>query len=117
MTATDGQHFADVMPIELKFLDSDTSFTLSRYSNTKMVDFNCRTTDVAQHLTKLLALSERNNRFSSDTGVDPVLYQNIHTPSFKRLPKSLYLNETDPIGTTVFKVNMFFSSFLLVCIF
>ena len=111
VTATDGQHFADVMPIQLNFLDSDNnpySSNNNRFvSNTKnkMVDFSCQTSDVALQLTKLLALAERNNRYSVDTGPDPVLYQNIHAPKFKRLPKSIYLNETAPIGSVVFKVR------------
>ena len=110
VTATDGQHFADVMPIQLNFLDSDNNPYSSNnrfVSNTKnkMVDFSCQTSDVALQLTKLLALAERNNRYSVDTGPDPVLYQNIHAPKFKRLPKSIYLNETAPIGSVVFKVR------------
>ena len=35
-------------------------------------------------------------------------YSNIHYPTFQRLPKSFYLNETDPVGTEVFKVYLWF---------
>ena len=117
VTATDGQHFADVMPIQLNFLDSDSnpySGGGSRYNsngnNKKMADFICQSTDIAHQLTRLLALAERNNRYSAeDAGPDPVLYQNIHAPKFSRLPKSIFLNETAPIGSVVFKVRFSFS--------
>ena len=124
VTATDGQHFADVMPIQLNFLDSVSnpySGGGSRYNgnNKKMADFTCQSTDVAHQLTRLLALAERNNRYSAeDAGPDPVLYQNIHAPKFSRLPKSIFLNETAPIGSVVFKVRFFFQTYdsnLIIC--
>jgi hypothetical protein len=37
----------------------------------------------------------------------PTYMANIHHPTFQRLPKSFYLNETDPVGTEVFKVRDF----------
>ena len=38
----------------------------------------------------------------------PTYLANIHYPTFQRLPKSFYLNETDPVGTEVFKVYLWF---------
>jgi hypothetical protein len=34
----------------------------------------------------------------------PTYLANIHYPTFQRLPKTFYLNETAPLGTEVFKV-------------
>lgn len=105
VTATDGQHFADVMPIEINLVETE-GFYRDTGMEGRMVQFNCRTTTVAQRLTDLMAASEKNNQRSGDTEPNPVFLQNVHYPTFMRLPKSFFLNETDPVGTEVFKVGL-----------
>lgn len=104
VTATDGQHFADVMPIEINLVETE-GFYRDTSLEGRMLDFNCRNTNVAQKLTELMAEAEKNNRGSLEPESNPVLLHNIHYPTFQRLPKSFYLNETDPVGTEVFKVR------------
>ena len=80
VTATDGQHFADVMPIIIRIIDEDgstngyksfgndnnlyqsnsnrnTNYVISDYSNL----FKCKETDVAKRFTETLRIAERNN--------------------------------------------------------
>ena len=83
VTATDGQHFADVMPIMIRITDEEddnsnvyiknfgnrnnknvyqssnrnTNYVISDYSNL----FECKETDVAKRFTETLRIAERNN--------------------------------------------------------
>ena len=80
VTATDGQHFADVIPIIIRIIDEDentngyksfengnnlyqgnsnrnTNYVISDYSNL----FKCKETDVAKRFTETLQIAERNN--------------------------------------------------------
>merc|ERR1719193_1650544 len=68
-----------------------------------MVDFTCRTTNVALRLTKLLAQAEKNNMGVFDSGADPVILDNLYYPEFERLERSYNLSETAPVGTQVFR--------------
>ena len=117
VTATDGQHYADVMPIEIRFVE-----TQGFYKDTDLegglVKFDCRSTNVAARLTELMAEAEANNAAGPEDSAGPHYIQNIHYPAFKRLPKSFYVNETDPVGTEIFKVGTpnYFYSFTFVCI-
>ena len=61
MTATDGQHFADVMPIEINLVETE-GFGGDTSLNGEMSSFKCKETGVAQRLAKILQQAEKNNR-------------------------------------------------------
>ena len=77
VTATDGQHFADVVPIIIRIIDEEdtqkkfrnsknfyqhnnnrnTNYVINDYNNL----FECKETDVAKRFTETLRIAERNN--------------------------------------------------------
>ena len=77
VTATDGQHFADVVPIIIRIIDEDDDNIYKNFGNRKNLyqnkrntnyvinDYNnlfeCKDTDVAKRFTETLRISERNN--------------------------------------------------------
>lgn len=112
VTATDGHHFADVMPIEIHLLNSTKntipfgdigkSFGVtksnSRYNTGSTGSFQCKETGVARRHAEMLALAESNNALGS--GVDtnnseelpmmPIRYgQNVHAPEFIDFPNEV----------------------------
>lgn len=111
VTATDGQHFADVMPIEIHLLNS-TKYTSpfgemskidgpshsSRYNTGSTGSFQCKETGVARRHAQMIALAETNNMLS--TGLDttnieelpmmPIRYgENVHAPEFIDFPNEV----------------------------
>ena len=120
VTATDGQHFADVMPIEINLVETD-GFRRDTSLNGRNAMFECRTTNVAQRLEDILSHAERNNAKVNDEEVfsrsSSRYLANIHYPVFQRLPKSFYVNETSPIGSIVFQVSSISSLFFGVARF
>jgi protocadherin Fat 1/2/3 len=89
VTATDGQHFADVTPITIRLVndiddsddevividnDNDAKRSILKKKHRKVVasnwlsdtSFECKDTDVAKRLTTILAESEKNNVLSSN---------------------------------------------------
>ena len=112
VTATDGQHFADVMPIDINLVETE-GFRRDTSMNGRNAVFQCRSSNVAQRLEEVLKKAEMNNARRNDDefpSVSSRYIANIHYPVFQRLPRSFYVNETDPIGSIVFKVS-FFSKF------
>ena len=111
MTATDGQHFADVMPIEINLVETE-GFGGDTSLNGEMSSFKCKETGVAQRLAKILQQAEKNNRGKEEFPPTSSRYlANIHFPVFERIPQSFYVNETAPIGADVFQVSRVFSAF------
>ena len=111
VTATDGQHFADVMPIEINLVETE-GFRKDTSLNGRNSMFECRTTNVAQRLEEILNTAERNNARNNDeefSRTSSRYLANIHYPVFQRLPRSFYVNETAPIGSVVFQVSLLFS--------
>ena len=109
MTATDGQHFADVMPIEINLVETD-GFQGDTSLNGENSSFKCKETGVAQRLAKILQQAEKNNRGKEEFPPTSSRYlANIHFPVFERIPQSFYVNETAPIGGAVFQVSISFS--------
>ena len=106
VTATDGQHFADVMPIEIILVDTE-GYHADTSLNGENSAFECQDTGVAQRLGKILQQAEKNNRGKEDF---PPTYSrylaNIHYPVFQRIPQSFYVNETASIGSTVFQASI-----------
>ena len=112
MTATDGQHFADVMPIEINLVETE-GFGGDTSLNGEMSSFKCKETGVAQRLAKILQQAEKNNRGKEEFPPTSSRYlANIHFPVFERIPQSFYVNETAPIGADVFQVSRVFHSSL-----
>ena len=80
--------------------------------------FHCRSSNVAQRLEEVLKKAEMNNARRNDDefpSVSSRYIANIHYPVFQRLPRSFYVNETDPVGSIVFKVS--FSLFFQISVF
>ena len=106
MTATDGQHFADVMPIEINLVETE-GFQGDSSLNGENSAFKCKETGVAQRLAKILQQAEKNNRVKEEFPPTSSRYlANIHFPVFERIPQSFYVNETAPIGGSVFQVSI-----------
>ena len=106
MTATDGQHFADVMPIEINLVETE-GFRGDSSLNGENSAFKCKETGVAQRLAKILQQAEKNNRGKEEFPPTSSRYlANIHFPVFERIPQSFYVNETAPIGGSVFQVSI-----------
>lgn len=107
VTATDGQHFADVMPIEINLVDTQ-GYRRDNSLNGQDAVFECKSTSVARRLTEMLAQSERSNVGEADDEflVESRRYRaNIHYPEFQPLPKEIRVNETTSVGTVVFQVG------------
>lgn len=107
VTATDGQHFADVMPIEINLVETE-GFRRDTSMNGRNTVFECRTTSVAQRLEQVLKSAEKSNSRNSDDEFPSISNRylaNIHYPVFQRLPRSFYKNETDPVGSFVLQVS------------
>ena len=109
VTAFDGQHFADVMPIEINLVETK-GFRRDSSMNGRNSVFKCRSSNVAHRLEEVLKKAEQNNARRNDDefpSVSTRYIANIHYPVFQRLPRSFYVNETDPVGSVVFKVSFF----------
>lgn len=116
VTATDGHHFADVMPIEILLLNStkviptfgdlsksyaspSSSNSNSRYSNSGLAgSFQCKETGVARRHAEMLALAESNNMLGSGSDTSnseelpmmPIRYgENRFAPEFIDFPNEV----------------------------
>ena len=110
MTATDGQHFADVMPIQINLVETD-GFRRDGALRGRNAAFDCRTTGVAERMAEILQTAERNNAPHSEEefpATSSRYLANIHFPVFERLPRSFYVNETAALGSFVFQVRLGF---------
>ncbi|GAB6033159.1 hypothetical protein CHUAL_012768 [Chamberlinius hualienensis] len=109
-TATDGQHFADVLTVKVTVY---TPRDVKRKSeaeevsemDAKFAHFQCRETGVLQRLTEMMSTMEKNNH---PTNIDvlaqlPGRYgQNKHSPEFTdSVTSPLQLNENIAVGTKV----------------
>lgn len=116
VTATDGHHFADVMPIEIHLLNSSkvvspssvllsSSNSNSRYSSSSSSSssgltgsFQCKETGVARRHAEMLALAESNNMLGSGSDTSnseelpmmPIRYgENRFAPEFIDFPNEV----------------------------
>ena len=119
VTATDGQHFSDVISVNmiLSERDQDSKKQRARVFSAKGADeniFECSDTGVDRRLVDTLEKSERNNRPIRDdvftkSSTLPRRYgsNNIHQPEFNRqkMPREIRVNETVVPGTTLLKVG------------
>lgn len=137
VTATDGHHFADVMPIEIHLLNTSkntaayggggggdmsksyaTSNANSRYNTGSTGSFQCKETGVARRHAEMLALAESNNMVGSGTDTSnseelpmmPIRYgENVHAPEFIDFP-----NEVSRFFFDIFFLSQNEMSFILV---
>ena len=124
VTATDGQHFSDVIPIVLNFESprsraNQNQWFIQENSNNYGVNFECRETDVASRLTDLMAKAERNNARNDQNSVSasddfhlssalPSRFgSNLHQPEIKDLPSEISVKETAQVGTKLIQVRHF----------
>lgn len=127
VTATDGQHFSDVMPVIVRLVndddedgDGESTSRSSKKKHKKMMtsgyvsdsSFECKETDVAKRLTLMLSESDRNNVVSefgdgdSEASNMPSRFgTNIHRPDIDNLPSVIRINETIQPGTLLMKVR------------
>lgn len=110
VTATDGHHFADVMPIEIHLLNSTKNalpFSEKNYvgsSNSRYntgstgSSFQCKETGVARRHAEMLSLAETNNMLGTGTDTTnseelpmmPIRYgENVHAPEFIDFPNEV----------------------------
>lgn len=104
-TATDGEHFSDVMSVKITLVNTNPNQELAN----KYADFHCRKTDVAQRLTELMALVEKNNRPTNGDVLAqlPGRYgENKHAPEFiETMPSKIEVNESIAVGTKILDVK------------
>ena len=105
VTATDGQHFADIMSVRIHLTGSRSSSTVAETPTVAVVDMNrevkfeCRETGVGKRLLDMVnaaAKRQQNDGGSSDDSASvstelplplPSRYgQNVHTPEFYDFP-------------------------------
>ena len=115
VTATDGQHFSDVIPIVLNFnrIREKNKWYFTQNDVNYGVQFKCRDTDVANRLTEMMAKSEQNNKVSDDdtvgllhgAGMPSRFGSNVHPPEIRRLPSEISVLETASVGKKLLKVR------------
>ena len=111
VTATDGQHFSDVTPVEIKMTAAGNGRSRFVYSGERDF-FKCEDTDVAARLTETMAKAERNNYVDDEDDAFATVRRspygsNIHRPEFDRdrTPGEIHVSETQPPGTKLMKVG------------
>jgi len=98
VTATDGEHFADMMRVRVNLVNT------KRGMGDEKTSFGCRDTGVARRLGEALATAERNNMASTNEvfAMVPSRYgENVHAPEFIDFPNEIRINESVAIGSTV----------------
>ncbi|XP_054721928.1 LOW QUALITY PROTEIN: fat-like cadherin-related tumor suppressor homolog [Uloborus diversus] len=102
VSATDSQHFADVMTVTLK--------VVSKYEgmSSKGVNIDCKKLDVTERYMELLSLGNSRNKPSEFTDeATPKRYgDNRHTPQFlPTIPAEVWINESAAVGSEVLAVR------------
>lgn len=97
VTATDGQHFADTLTLNLQ-LAQHQSTTADSYTT-----LACREVDVAQRLAEQLARAAENNRPDDTVSLlsPPSIVVNAHAPELQHLPLEVRVRENSEPGTLV----------------
>ncbi|XP_022242413.1 fat-like cadherin-related tumor suppressor homolog [Limulus polyphemus] len=110
VSATDGQHFADIMSIRIKILSEAHSRSMgdirNRKPNNKDALVECRDMGVIDRMKEQMELGKNNNNQETEHDVtEPTLasyVENIHAPQFLReLPNQIEVSEGVLLGTTV----------------
>ena len=114
VTATDGQHFSDVTPLVLNFnrIRDKNKWYLNQNDVNYGVQFKCRDTNVANRLTEMMAMAERNNavmtaddNFHLTSALPTRFGSNVHPPEIRRLPSEITVPETASLATKLLKVG------------
>nr|XP_022919754.1 fat-like cadherin-related tumor suppressor homolog isoform X3 [Onthophagus taurus] len=106
VTATDGQHFADIARVHFKLVNTKRSLATGNYDEAGV--FECRDTGVARRLTEILSAAENNNKppDQEEFAMMPTRYgQNVHSPEFVDFPIEIKVNESVALGTTLIKLK------------
>ncbi|XP_076345079.1 fat-like cadherin-related tumor suppressor homolog [Tachypleus tridentatus] len=105
VSATDGQHYADVMGITIEVVDP---LQYPRLANKDAV-VECRDDGITERLKEQISLAEENNQGSPDdvTEATPSRYgDNLHSPRFcNDLPKEINVKESIPINTELLVIS------------
>ncbi|XP_022240676.1 fat-like cadherin-related tumor suppressor homolog isoform X3 [Limulus polyphemus] len=110
VSATDGQHFADIMSIHIKIISESRSHPIGGIQGLRLANkdalVECRDMDVIDRMKKQMELGKRNNKQQDENDVTeptPVRYvENLHAPQFsKGLPTEIEVDEGVPLGTNV----------------
>ncbi|XP_037803520.1 fat-like cadherin-related tumor suppressor homolog [Penaeus monodon] len=101
VTATDGQHFADTLPLRFQLVKQQN------HVGGSWADLECREMGVAQRLAEQLARAAKNNLKDDSllllTPPPPVV--NAHAPELRNMPLEVRVRENSEPGTVVFKVD------------
>ncbi|XP_057206378.1 protocadherin Fat 3a isoform X2 [Triplophysa rosa] len=99
ITATDGEHFSDVMFVNISVVQGKTP----------PKSFSCTETRVAQHLAeKLLKKAKANSKPKIEEGFIDLFSVNRQTPQFdKSFPTDITVREDVEVGTNVFQVKAY----------
>lgn len=97
VSATDSQHFADVMTVSLKVVSQTTG------RNKDGVAIECKKLDVTDRYMELLSLGNTQNKAIDTKDVAPKRYgENRHTPEFlSTIPAAVWINESASVGSEV----------------
>nr|XP_040578403.1 fat-like cadherin-related tumor suppressor homolog isoform X5 [Lepeophtheirus salmonis] len=122
ITASDGQHFSDVMSVKISLLKDSSLLTLRRKLNqissnsNKSLLLSCKDADVPRMLSNIIALEDVNNMEASKVDGNPIVTDfridsikmevNIHPPVIiNNYPSNITVKEATPIGTKLFQVQ------------
>lgn len=103
VTATDGLHFADSMALRLQLVQPSGTA-----SNSLWADLNCKNTDVAEKLKKLITQATESNIRNEDNANlfrTPSFATNIHSPIIVNPPKEIRIPENSDIGSVILKLS------------
>lgn len=101
VTATDGQHFADTLPLRFQLVKQQN------HVGGAWAELECREMGVAQRLAEQLARAAKNNLKDDSlmllTPPPPVV--NAHAPELRNLPLEVRVRENSEPGTVVFQLD------------
>ena len=104
ITASDGQHYSDVLSISMHFVPH-----VSHTSRNKYVSIDCRSTGIVREMQRQAALAASNNLPEKESAISLLnpssASTNFHTPQFKNVPAEVRIRENSDVGTTVVKLT------------
>lgn len=103
VSATDSQHFADVMTVSLKVTPKITGRSKGG------VAIDCKKLDVTDRYMQLLSLGNSRNKVNANNveTTPPRKDENWHSPEFlSTIPSEVWINESAPVGSEVWNMNI-----------
>lgn len=109
VTATDGQHFADISSVRVHLTGTRSELTAASSATTADVKFECKETGVGKRLVEMVNSAAKNqlNDEDSDDPLPSRYGQNVHTPEFYDFPAQVTL-PTANCGISSFFLILFF---------